>query len=123
MVAGPEVRNFAQINTGDHVVLTYFLGVAARVKPRGTPASAPDESTTVERSSPGQKPGLSVGNDFSTTVKIVSVDKAQNTVTFTRADGITRTVSVQEPDSQKFVHTLKPGDSVEVSYNQATAIG
>jgi hypothetical protein len=123
VVAGPEVRNFAQIKNGDRIVLTYFIGIAAKVKPRGTPAAAPVESMTAERSSPGQKPALSVGRDFSTVVKIESVDKSFNTVTFKRADGITRVVAIQDPDSQKFIRSLKPGDSVEVSYNEATAIG
>jgi hypothetical protein len=123
VIAGPEVRNFTQIEEGDRVVLTYFIGIAARVRPRGTPAAAPTESMSAERSSPGQKPALAVGRDFTTVVKIESVDKSFNTVTFKRADGITRVVSIEDPESQKFLRSLKPGDSVEVSYNEATAIG
>ena len=33
---GPEVKNFAQIKVGDHVVVSYYHGLAAEVKPAGT---------------------------------------------------------------------------------------
>jgi hypothetical protein len=123
VVAGPEVRNLAQVKAGDRISLTYFVGVAVQVKPKGTPASSPVESTTTDRSAPGERPAAAVGRSVATTVKIDSVDTSFNTVTFKRADGITRTVGVDDPDARKFIRTLKPGDSVEIAYNEATAVG
>jgi hypothetical protein len=122
VVAGPDVRNLAQVKEGDTVLLTYKIGIAAAVKPKGTGASAPVEAMTAERSGAGQRPSATVGRTLVSTVKVDSVDTSFNTVTFTRADGITRTVAVEEPDAKKFIRGLKPGDAVEISYSEATAV-
>lgn len=122
VVAGPDVRNLAQVKAGDTVLLTYYIGVAATVKPKGTAVSAPVEGVEAERAGPGQKPGVSVGRTLVSTVKIDSVDTSFNTVTFTRADGVTRTVAVEDPDARKFIRKLKPGDAVEIAYSEATAV-
>jgi hypothetical protein len=121
-VAGPEVRNFDQIKAGDKVRVTYLIAVGAQVKPRGTPPSAPIEAATGKRSEPGQPPGVAAGRTVISTVKIDSVDTSFNTVTFTRADGITRVVAIEDPEARRFVRSLKPGDSVEVTYSEATAV-
>jgi hypothetical protein len=122
VVAGPEVRNFDRVKKGDRVLLAYTIGVAAQVKPKGTPLSAPVEGTVEEHSRPGENPAYSAGHSVFTTVKIDSVDTSFNTVTFKRADGITRTVGIDTPEGQKFIRTLKPGDSVEISYTEAAAL-
>jgi hypothetical protein len=122
VAAGPDVRNLAQVKEGDTVLLNYRIGIAAAVKPKGTGASAPVESVTAERAGPGQKPSATVGRTVASTVKIDAVDTSFNTVTFTRADGITRTVAVESPEGQKFIRGLKPGDAVEISYTEATAV-
>jgi hypothetical protein len=122
VVAGPEVRNLTQVKAGDTVLLTYYIGLAATVKPKGTAASGPVEGIAAERAEPGQKPAAAVGRTVVSTVKIDSVDTSFNTVTFTRADGITRTVGVEDPEARKFIRTLKPGEAVEISYSEATAV-
>jgi hypothetical protein len=122
VAAGPEVRNFDRIKPGDRILLAYTIGVAAQVKPKGTPLSAPVEGSVEKRSRPDENPSYSTGHSIFTTVKIESVDTSFNTVTFKRSDGITRTVGVDSPDGQKFIRTLKPGDSVEISYTEAAAL-
>lgn len=122
VVAGPDVRNLAQVREGDTVLLTYTIGIAAAVKPRGTSASAPVEGVAVDRAGPGQRPSAAVGRTLVSTVKIDSVDTSFNTVTFTRADGITRTIAVEDPEARKFIRTLKAGDAVEIAYTEATAV-
>ncbi len=122
VVAGPEVRNFDRVKKGDRVMLTYIVGLAAQVKPRGTPLSAPVDAVTEKRSPPGQNPSAAVGRTVFTTIKIDSVDTSFNTVTFKRADGITRTIGVDDPEAQRFIRTLKPGDTVEIAYTEALAV-
>jgi hypothetical protein len=122
MIAGPEVRNLEQIKPGDKVIAVYHQALAADVKPRGTPTSPPTVGEKTERAKPGEKPSGVAGISVATTVQIESVDKSFNTVTFKRSDGIVRTVSVENPDAQKFIHTLKPGDPVEIVYSEALAI-
>ena len=120
--ASPDVRNLAQVKAGDRVHLVYTIAVAAQVQPKGTPMREPIEATTERRAPPGSQPGGSAGHSVITTVKIDSVDTSFNTVTFKRADGVTRTVAVDHPDGQRFIRTLKPGDSVEISYTEAIAV-
>jgi len=122
LVAGPDVRNFDQIKVGDEVSLVYHVGIAAEVKPKGTPLSSPQYSTYEKRAAPGTKPGGSVGQELATTVRIESVDTSFNTVTFKKADGVTRTVAVEDPEARKFIRTLKPGDPVEIRYSEAVAV-
>jgi hypothetical protein len=122
LVASPEVRNLEQIKPGDRVVAVYHLALAAQVKPRGTPTAAPTSSQQVERAKPGEKPNGVAGISVATTVQIESVDKSFNTVSFKRSDGIVRTVAVEDPDAQRFIHSLKPGDPVEIVYTEALAV-
>jgi hypothetical protein len=122
LVAGPDVRNFEQIKVGDEVSLVYHVGIAAEVKPKGTPLASPQYSAYEKRAQPGAKPGGSVGQELAATVRIESVDTSFNTVTFKKADGVTRTVAVDDPDARKFIRTLKPGDPVEIRYSEAVAV-
>lgn len=122
MVAGPDVRNLDQIKPGDKVVAVYHQGMAAEVKPRGTAPSGPTMADKVERAKPGEKPSGVAGISVAATVQIESVDKSFNTVTFKRSDGIVRTVAVEDPEAQRFIHTLKAGDPVEIVYTEALAI-
>jgi hypothetical protein len=122
LVAGPDVRNLDQIKPGDRVVAVYQQALAAQVKPRGTPTEAPTAADRIERSKPGEKPSGAAGVSVATTVQIESVDKSFNTVSFKRSDGIVRTVAVEDPDAQRFIHTLKPGDPVEIIYTEALAV-
>jgi len=122
-VAGPEVRNFEQIKAGDHVVLRYKIGVAAQLLPSGTKAAdVAVGKPSMQRAEPGAKPGGAVAQSASAIVTIESVDKSFNTVTFKRADGITSTVAVESPEGQKFMHKLKPGDAVQITYSEAVAL-
>jgi hypothetical protein len=122
MVAGPEVRNLEQIKPGDRVIAVYHQALAAQVKPRGTATAPPTATDRVERAKPGEKPSGALGLSVATTVQIESVDKSFNTVSFKRSDGIVRTVAVEDPDAQRFIHTLKPGDPVEIVYTEALAV-
>jgi hypothetical protein len=122
VVAGPDVRNLTQVEAGDTVHLTYFIGLAAAVKPKGSATSPPLEGVAVDRAPPGARPAGAIGRTLVSTVKIDSVDTSFHTVTFTRADGITRTVGIDDPEARKFIRTLRPGDAVEVTYSEATAV-
>jgi Cu/Ag efflux protein CusF len=121
--AGPEVKNFPQIKVGDQVVVSYYRGIAAQVKPPGTVASkdveALDLATTAEA---GQKPGAGVGTAIKATVVIEKVDTKANTVTFKRPDGTSRTLPVQSDEGKEFIKKLKTGDAVDVVYAEAVAV-
>lgn len=119
-----EVRNLAQVKVGDQVVVRYYESIGAAVRPKGTPTdlTAVDEATVLGRAEPGAKPGGGVGSVTATTVAIQSVDKTNNTVTFSGPDGYVRVVQVKDPAAQKFIATLKPGDLVDLTFTEALAV-
>jgi len=119
---GLDVRNFDQIRAGDRVVVTYRAGVIAEVKPKGEGVQGVEGASADVRSGPGERPSRAVGEVIATTVTIESVDTSFDTVTFRRPDGIVRTLAVEDPEAKEFIHKLKPGDEVQVTYREAAAI-
>lgn len=122
IVAGPEVRNFEQIEAGDTVSATYREALLAEVLPKGSASSEPRSTIAKTRAQPGEMPAATVSASVSTDVVIQSVDQSFDTVTFKRADGVVRTVAVEDPKATEFLHSLKAGDEVRVTYTEATAI-
>lgn len=119
---GPEVKNFSQIKAGDHVVLSYFVGVITQLRPPGTAAHAPIATQRARSAPEGSKPSAAVTTTLTTTVKIRSVDTATNHVTFQRADGSVDRVAIEDPQAQQRMRKLKPGDAVSVTYAEQQAI-
>jgi len=121
--AGPEVKNFAQIKTGDQVVVSYYRGLAAQVKPAGTIASKDVEAVDLAATAAaGEKPAAGIGTAVKATVVIEKVDTQANTVTFKKPDGTSRTLPVQSDEGKAFIKKLKTGDAVDVVYAEAVAV-
>lgn len=118
--AGPGVSNFDNVKPGDRVVVNYQEGLIAAVTPPGEGVQG-----TARAAGPapdGDLPGAVAGEVIATTVTIKSVDKAANKVTFERPDGTERTLSVSDPKAREFVHGLKSGDEVQLTYKEALAV-
>ena len=122
IVAGPEIRNFEQIEAGDQVTATYREALLAEVMPKGADSTEPRASIAKTQAQPGERPAAAVAASVSTNVVIESVDQSFDTVTFKRPDGVVRTVAVEDPKATQFLQRLKPGDEVRVTYTEATAI-
>lgn len=122
VMAGPNVRNFDQIGAGDRIVVSYREAIAAEVKPKGEGVEGVKQATARARAPEGNRPGIGSGSLIATTVEVQSVDTSFDTVTFTRQDGITRTVAVEDPKAQAFIRELRRGDEVEVTYSEAVAV-
>jgi hypothetical protein len=117
---GPEVHNLAQVHPGDKVRVSYGEQLAAQMAKPGSPPVTAAEFAG--RTKPGAKPGALAGRTMTARVKIVSVDKTANTVTFTGPAGHTQEVAVRDPGMQAFIAKLNPGDEVDVTYTEAIAI-
>ena len=117
-----EVRNLAQVKAGDRVNITYREAWAAEIVAPGTPGGGTTAVLGAARSPAGTRPAGAVGGELQTRVRVQSIDLASNTVTFTRPDGLVRSVSVRRPLGQQFIRGLKPGDEVEVTYTEALAL-
>lgn len=119
---GPEIRNYDQIEVGDRVVVTYQQAIAAAVTRPDQSVKQAQVDATVERAEPGEKPRAEISASLVATVKIDAVDTTINTITFTRDDGLARTVRVEDPGARQFMKGLKQGDLVTVTYTEALAV-
>ena len=119
--AGPAVRNFDKLQVGDKVHLSYYQGLAARIKKGDTAVSEPVAATYTQPAQ-GGKPGGEMGHSVTTTVTIQAVDPASHTVAFKNSDGSVDVVAVERPNMREFVRTLNPGDVVELTYTESIAV-
>ncbi len=120
VVAGPEVRNLAQVSAGDVVRLTYYESVAASMAAPGAggPATA---SVVTTRAPEGSKPAGAVGAMVDMVVEFVAYDPATGVVTFKTPDGVTRKVVVN-PAMREFAAARRPGERVAVQLKSAVAV-
>ncbi len=122
IVAGPAVRNFAQIAVGDTVKARYRESLSAQ---RLRPDEVGPERTvgmTVGVAEAGSKPGVSVGADAAVTVTVESVDTKAHIVVFTGPTGELRSVRAQRDEGRRFISGLKPGDRVKLVYTETVAL-
>jgi Cu/Ag efflux protein CusF len=117
-VAGPEVRNLAQVQKGDIVTLDYAQAIAVSLKRTTSQVRERVVTEAGERAAPGQKPGGVVMRNVKVIATVQAVDAAKRTITLR---GPERTVSlkVQAP---AMLMGVKPGENVEVEYTEAAAL-
>src|SRR5262245_37560523 len=120
--AGPSVRNFDQIRVGDRVVATYVEAIGFALQSPDVAATPTEAGLIVGRAKPGERPAAAAGRFARTTVVIESVDPKSHTVTFKGQDGLTRAVPVATPEGRDFASRLRPGDRVDVTWEEAVAI-
>jgi hypothetical protein len=116
VACGPEVKNFDLIRVGDVVKATYTESVAFQVVPKG---ETPGGATQTAQRVPG---GAAVGQQVTTSFKIASVDPETNIMWVTLPSGNTKKIQVQDPQAQKRLKTLSPGNVVAVTYTKSMAL-
>lgn len=119
---GPKVRNLAQVQPGDKVVIQLTKAVGVQLVPPGTAPPAPQAEQGAARAAAGQLPAGAAYQLVNTTVTFVSYDKANHQVTFTDPSGATHTIALVTPPMQHFASKLKSGQQVQVAYLQAISI-
>jgi hypothetical protein len=122
VVVGPDVKNFDKIHVGDKVVVSYYQGIAVQMAKGDVKATEPAAAAFAFKAQPGAKPGGGVGASVTTTVTILAINRETNTVAFKRADGSVHLIAVKSPNMVQFLHTLQPGDLVDVTYTESLAI-
>jgi hypothetical protein len=119
IVAGPEVRNLAQVKKGDIVRVTYHESLAYRVRKAGTAKPGAGASTEVTRAPLGEKPGATVTDTVTVRSTIASIDKANSEVTLRNPQGKLTAVKVKDPSKLDAVNV---GDVVDITYTEALAV-
>jgi Cu/Ag efflux protein CusF len=118
LVAGPDVRNFAQLKVGDKVDVQYVEAVLVELhKGGGLPVARVEESAKVGAEQ-GATPAGVVGRQITVVGDVVSTDAATQRVTLR---GPARTIDVAIRDSEQFKRIAK-GDQIEATYLEGVAL-
>ncbi len=117
-VAGPEVKNFAQLKVGDIVTLNFIQSLALELKKGGQELRQRVESGETISAQPGQKP---MGGE-SMTVRIIADVTAVNRKTgVVSLRGPQRTLDLKVKD-KTMLKEIAVGDQVEATFVEATVI-
>ena len=118
VLAGKEVRNFAQIQAGDHVTLDYTesVTIVAGEHP-GEPAR--EDSLEIQRAPKGDKPA---GVAAATTRVLASVEAIDYEARTATLKGPKRRVTIKADKRVKNFNQIKVGDRVYLEFTQAVAM-
>ncbi len=122
VLAGQDVRNFAQITAGDMLRIQYRETLAASVRPAGETAMPMEAGAAAVRAKPGAKPAFGVGAGVSVRCKVESIDRERDIVVCSLSSGEIIARRVVTPEGREFVKGLKIGDTVQLEYTEALAM-
>jgi hypothetical protein len=119
IVAGPEVKNFAQIKVGDRLDVQYALAVAIElVKTKNNDVRGREVISDTQTAPAGNKPGMVKTNIVKTTASVVAIDQKKQIVSLKGPKGNVVNVKVENPALLKGITTK---DQVYVTYAEAVA--
>jgi hypothetical protein len=119
VLAGDEVKNFAQIEVGDFVMVRYMESLSLQLKKTKSGASGVSGREAQMRAKPGERPAAAAVREVTAIAKVTAIDEKAKTITLKGPKGEELMLGVRNPDQFKVV---KVGDEVEVHYTQAAAI-
>lgn len=107
-----DVKSFDKLKVGDRVDIDYTESIALSMLPPGSKPAITERAAAI--------PGAA-GREMSISAEVVSVDAANNKVTFKGPKGQLKTVTVQDPEVQSKLPGLKPGQVMQLTYTEAVA--
>jgi hypothetical protein len=119
VVAGDEVKNFAQIKVGDLVVVRAVQALSLELQKVKSGASGISQQGAAVKAKPGARPAAAAGREITAIAQVMAVDPKASTITLKGPRGNEVMLDVQNPDHFKVV---KVGDEVLVNYTEAVAI-
>jgi Cu/Ag efflux protein CusF len=118
VTAGPEVKNFDQINVGDKVHARYVEALVLELKKGNDLAVARTEEKSAMGAMPGAQPHGVAGRRITVVADVVAVNRETQIVTL-QGPQLTAELKVTNPDQLK---RIKKGDQVYATYTQALAM-
>jgi Cu/Ag efflux protein CusF len=118
VIAGDQVKNFAQLKVGDQVNLEYVEALTLELKKGSTAAPSRTEVAGAAAAKPGAQPGAMGGRQVTIVAEVVDVNAQTQVVTL---KGPQRTVELKVKDPAQFKLVAK-GDRVEATYTEAVAL-
>lgn len=118
VTAGPEVKNFDQMNVGDQVHARYSEALVLELKKGNDLAVTRTEEKSAQGATPGAQPHGVAGRRITVVADVIGVDRTTKTVTL-KGPQLTVDVKVEDPDQ---LRRIKKGDQVYATYTQALAM-
>jgi len=118
VTAGPEVKNFDQMNVGDKVHARYVEALVLELRKGNNLAVTRTEEASSSGAMQGAQPHGVTGRRITVVADVVAVDHSAHTVTL-RGPQLTAVVKAVDPDQLK---RIKKGDQVYATYTQALAM-
>lgn len=120
-IAGPEIRNFAQLEKGDMITVSYIQSIAYELRaPTPEELESPSQVlTSSRRARLGESPSASEGAQIKSVVTIQSINLDAGTVAVRGPRGNSFTVKAKYPER---LRSVKPGDTAVVTYTEAVMI-
>lgn len=116
--AGPEVRNFDQLQVGDTVAITMTQALTLELKKGSTAVVSRTDDTAGARAAEGELPGGVIGHKVTIMAEVTAVDAETQTVTL---QGPERSVELPINDPAQFA-LISVGDRIEATYVEAAAV-
>jgi cold shock CspA family protein len=117
----PDAQGFDTLKRGDQVELDYYKSSVLSLAPSRPSATPSPSSTAPAPANAGMRGNR--GHEVTTSARVTYVDNDQETIQVTTADGRPQTLFVRDPALQRQMRTLKPGERVQVTYTEPTAVG
>jgi len=118
IIAGPEVKNFAQMKVGDNVAVEYVEALTLELKKGGGRPVARSDQAAEGSAKPGAQPAGVGARRVTIMADVVDVDEKNQRVTLR---GPNRTVDLKVRDPKQLA-LIKKGDQVEAVYTEAIAV-
>jgi Cu/Ag efflux protein CusF len=107
-----DVKSFDKLKVGDRVDIDYTESLALSMLPPGSKPAITERAASI--------PGAAAARCRSRP-RSISVDAANNKVTFKGPKGQLRTITAQDPEVQAKLPGLKPGQVMQLTYTEAVA--
>jgi len=117
--ASDEVKNFDQIQLGDHVVVRYLRALTLELKKSGSQIMERTEKGDAAVAKPGERPAVAAARQVQVMANVIAVNPKTKTVTLKGPKGNVVDLVLEDP---KQVAKVKKGDQVEAVYTEAIAV-
>jgi len=116
---GDEVRNFDQLKVGDKVKAKYVESLTLELKKGDTAVVGRSETSSLDRSKPGAKPGGTAVRELTVVADVVNVDAQKKVVSVKNDKGEIINLDIQDP---KQLALIQKGDKIKAVYTVAVAV-
>jgi len=118
-IAGDEVKNLAQVEVGDKLMLEYMEAVTVQVLDADQAKVGAETVAGAARAEPGEKPAGVIVSETTVVVVIEAIDKEHQKVTLKGPEGNSKTVKVRNPEN---LEKVAIGDKVRITYTEGLAV-